>query len=151
MSFIRFIVVCLILPHHVLLPVRQGNPACCYRSHCFLICNFHTHILCFSSDRLIQLMTVGNPMRSQPEAPTEVVAGISDGSDSPASTVATASLGMYVLCLFVCMHVHVCVCGIDVFLFVCAVVCSVSVCVHVCVHEKLKIEEAAAHSPGYWC
>ncbi|XP_065909231.1 KICSTOR complex protein ITFG2-like [Dysidea avara] len=45
-----------------------------------------------NSDRLIQLMTVGNPMRSQPEAPTEVVAGISDGSDSPASTVATASL-----------------------------------------------------------
>lgn len=53
-------------------------------------------LLCFSSDRLAQLMTVGNPMRSQPEAPTEVVAGISDGSDSPASTVATASLGMYI-------------------------------------------------------
>lgn len=45
-----------------------------------------------SSGKMAQLMTVGNPMRSQPEAPTEVVAGISDGSVSPASAVATASL-----------------------------------------------------------
>jgi len=70
---------------------------------------FQICVLYFSSDRLVQLMTVGNPMRSQPEAPTEVVAGITDGSDCPASTVATASLGMCI-CDFVCTHmcsVHV--------------------------------------------
>ena len=51
-------------------------------------------IMKFSSGSVAQLMIVGNPMRSQPEAPTEVVGGISDCNGSPANATATASLGM---------------------------------------------------------
>ena len=72
---------------------------------------------------MAQLAIVGNPMRSQPEAPTEVVGGISDGSGSPACATATASLGM---------NVYVHRCEIFIYLYICMYICMY-VCMYVCV------------------